>query len=76
MGVKVPDSGRGMAVGVAVAEAVAVGLGVAEGEAVGMGVRVAEGVDSNAGPSAAATIKLLVNVRRIPAASRQERVIL
>ncbi len=71
VGVKLPDSGVGGAVGVAeeVEIGVGVALGVADGLAVGEDFGVAEGVDSKAGPSAAWTIKLLVKVLKIPPAS-------
>ena len=72
VGVKLPESGTGKA------EAVDVGVAVSFGVAVGVAdcVGVAEGVETKAGPSAAWTMKFLVNVLVIPAASFQEMVIL
>ncbi len=86
VGVKLPASGSPESVGVGVAEGVIAGLGVkvGVGDGVGLGevvgldvgldVGVAEGVDSNAGPSAAWTMKFLVMVRNIPFSSLQESV--
>lgn len=82
VGVKLPDSGIGAAVpvavvlGVAVPEAVGDGIGEAVGLALGVDVGEADGVDSKAGPSAAWTIKVLVKVLSIPLESRQAIVIL
>jgi hypothetical protein len=88
VGVKLPETGVGAAVGeeeidaVGVALAVDVGvgeevpLGVAVPVAVGVGVKEAEGVASKAGPSAASTIKVRVRVLNMPLMSRQEMVIL
>lgn len=75
VGVKLPDSrspeGVDVGFGVALAVEVGVALGVAVGVGFGvaLGVAVAEGVDSKAGPSAAWTTKVLVNVLVIPAES-------
>ena len=54
-----------------VAVEVAVALEVGDDVAIGVGVKigVADGVDSNAGPSAAETIKFLFNILIIPFAS-------
>ena len=82
MGVKLPESGTGAAVavavdvGVAVTVAVGDGVGEAVGLALGVDVGEADGVDSKAGPSAAWTIKVLVKVLSMPLASRQVIVIL
>lgn len=55
VGVKLPESGTGAAVPVAVALGVAVLVAVGEGvgEVLGLAVGDADGVDSKAGPSAA-----------------------
>lgn len=82
VGVKLPESGTGAAVDVAVASGLAVpvavgdGVGAAVGLALGVAVGEADGVDSKAGPSAAWTMKVLVKVLSMPLASRQVIVIL
>ena len=65
-----------LGVGVGVEVSLGVGLGVGVSVAVGRVVGVADGVDTNAGSSAACTIKFLVRVLNIPLASLQEIVIL
>ena len=76
VGVKLPESGTGAAVVVAVAAGVAVAVGEGVGEVLGLAVGEADGVDSKDGPSAAWTIKVRLNVLNMPLASRQVIVIL
>ena len=77
--------GVGVSVGVDVGDGVVVSVETGVGELVGVGVFVgvevgvgvdAEGVDSNVGPSAACTTKVLVRVLKIPLESLHEIVIL
>jgi hypothetical protein len=84
VGVKVPESGSAIGLDVAVGAIVTAGdepgvelaVGLTVGLDVGLDVGVsvvngvADGVETNAGPSAAETIKVLDMVRNIPAASR------
>ena len=53
VGVKLPESGTGAAVVVAVAVGVSVAVGEGVGDVLGVAVGEADGVDSKAGPSAA-----------------------
>ena len=81
VGVEMPAIGKPLAVGVVRVAGVGLGVGLGVGVAVGVGLGVGVvvwpgGVDSKAGPSAAATTNVRVKVLRTPLTSRQVIVIL